>query len=126
MIGDMNQDRLKHAANVGFTPIDLTQGDNLGDLIAQVVGVPEVDAAIDAVGFEAKGQGKGGEEVPATVLNSLMTVVKAAGGIGIPGPLRHRGSGRQGRRWQDGQLEDAFRSWMGKVAPFLYRSDPLF
>jgi glutathione-independent formaldehyde dehydrogenase len=53
MIGDMNPDRLKHAANVGFTPLDLTRSDNLGDLIEAVVGKPEVDAAIDAVGFEA-------------------------------------------------------------------------
>ncbi|WP_213806960.1 formaldehyde dehydrogenase, glutathione-independent [Granulicella sp. dw_53] len=85
MIGDMNPERLKHAKSVGFIPIDLTQSDNLGDLIAAVVGKPEVDAAVDAVGFEAKAQGKDGEEAPATVLNSLMTVVRPAGGIGIPG-----------------------------------------
>ena len=85
MIGDMIPDRLKHAASVGFTPIDLTKSNDLGELIAAVVGVPEVDAAVDAVGFEAKAQGKDGAEAPATVLNSLMSVVRAAGGIGIPG-----------------------------------------
>jgi glutathione-independent formaldehyde dehydrogenase len=85
MIGDMNAERLKHAASVGFTPIDLTKSDNLGELIAAIVGKPEVDAAVDAVGFEAKAQGKDGAEAPATVLNSLMSVVRAAGGIGIPG-----------------------------------------
>ncbi len=85
MIGDMNADRLKHAASVGFVPLDLTKSDNLGDLIEAVVGKPEVDAAVDAVGFEAKAQGKNGGEAPATVLNSLMSVVRAAGGIGIPG-----------------------------------------
>ena len=85
MIGDMNADRLKHAAYVGFTPIDLTKSHDLGELIADVVGKPEVDAAVDAVGFEARAQGKDGEEAPATVLNSLMSIVRAAGGIGIPG-----------------------------------------
>src|ERR1700760_2087192 len=85
MIGDMNPERLKHAASVGFTPIDLTKSDNLGELIAAVVGKPEVDAAVDAVGFEARAHGKDGAEAPATVLNSLMSVVRAAGGIGIPG-----------------------------------------
>jgi glutathione-independent formaldehyde dehydrogenase len=85
MIGDMIPERLKHAESVGFTPIDLTKSDNLGELIAAVVGEPEVDAAIDAVGFEARAQGKDGQEAPATVLNSLMSVVRAAGGIGIPG-----------------------------------------
>jgi glutathione-independent formaldehyde dehydrogenase len=85
MIGDMNADRLKHAASVGFTPVDLTKSNDLGELIAAVVGKPEVDAAVDAVGFEARAQGKNGAEAPATVLNSLMSVVRAAGGIGIPG-----------------------------------------
>jgi glutathione-independent formaldehyde dehydrogenase len=85
MIGDMNQDRLKHAHSVGFTPIDLTQSQNLGDLIEKVVGKPEVDSAVDAVGFEARAQGKNGEEAPATVLNSLMAIVRAGGAIGIPG-----------------------------------------
>jgi glutathione-independent formaldehyde dehydrogenase len=85
LIGDMNAERLKHASSVGFTSIDLTKGDNLGELIAAVVGKPEVDAAIDAVGFEARAQGKNGAEAPATVLNSLMSIVRAAGSIGIPG-----------------------------------------
>jgi glutathione-independent formaldehyde dehydrogenase len=85
MIGDMIPARLKHAESVGFIPIDLTQSDNLGELIERVVGKPEVDSAVDAVGFEARAHGKNGEEAPATVLNSLMSVVRAAGGIGIPG-----------------------------------------
>jgi glutathione-independent formaldehyde dehydrogenase len=85
MIGDRNQDRLRHAASVGFTPIDVSQSDDLGELIASIVGKPEVDSAIDAVGFEAKAQGENDEEAPATVLNSLMSVVRPAGGIGIPG-----------------------------------------
>jgi glutathione-independent formaldehyde dehydrogenase len=102
MIGDMNADRLRHAASVGFTPIDLTKSDNLGDLIEAVVGKPEVDAAVDAVGFEAKAQGKNGTEAPAIVLNSLMSVVRAAGGIGIPGlyvtedPGAHEEGAKQG------------------------------
>ena len=38
------------------------------------------------MGFEARGHGKdSAKEAPATVLNSVMTVVKAGGNIGIPG-----------------------------------------
>ena len=86
LIGDMNQDRLKHAKAVGFEPIDLTRSEKLEDLIAQVLGVPEVDASIDAVGFEARGHGAQHTiEAPAAVLNSLMSITRAAGGIGIPG-----------------------------------------
>jgi len=56
LIGDMNQERLAHAKKVGFEPIDLTRHDRLGELVADVLGVPEVDCAIDCVGFEAKAQ----------------------------------------------------------------------
>ena len=50
------------------------------------MGVPEVDAAVDAVGFEARGHGSDADhEAPATVLNSIMTVTRAAGKLGIPG-----------------------------------------
>ncbi|WP_206244336.1 formaldehyde dehydrogenase, glutathione-independent [Novosphingobium terrae] len=83
MVGDFNKDRLAHAARVGFEPIDLSQSDRLGDLIAHVVGTNEVDSAIDAVGFEARGH-TGGEQ-PAIVLNQMMEITRAAGAIGIPG-----------------------------------------
>lgn len=83
MVGDFNKDRLAHAAKMGFTPIDLGAHDRLGEMIAAVVGEPEVDSAIDAVGFEARGH-SGGEQ-PAVVLNQMMEVTRAAGAIGIPG-----------------------------------------
>jgi glutathione-independent formaldehyde dehydrogenase len=83
IVGDMNADRLKHAQSFGCETVDLRQEGDLGDRIAQILGVPEVDSAVDCVGFEAKG-GKG-EEAPATVLNGLMAVTRAGGAIGIPG-----------------------------------------
>ena len=83
MIGDFNPDRLAHAAKVGFEPIDLAKSDRLGDLVAEVIGTDEVDSAIDAVGFEARGH-TGGEQ-PAVVLNQMMEITRAAGSIGIPG-----------------------------------------
>ncbi|NML12342.1 formaldehyde dehydrogenase, glutathione-independent [Sphingobium sp. AR-3-1] len=83
MIGDFNKDRLAHAAKVGFEPVDLTKNDRLGDLIADITGSNEVDSAIDAVGFEARGH-SGGEQ-PAVVLNQMMEITRAAGQIGIPG-----------------------------------------
>ncbi|GGG85739.1 glutathione-independent formaldehyde dehydrogenase [Salipiger pallidus] len=83
MIGDFNKERLDHASKVGFTPVDLSKGDNLPEMIAEITGSPEVDAAIDAVGFEARGH-SGGEQ-PAIVLNQMMEITRVAGGIGIPG-----------------------------------------
>ena len=87
MIGDMNKERLAHAKKVGFEPIDLTKHDRLGELVANVIGVPEVDSAIDCVGFEAKTESADGKvvEPPAVVLNGLMEITRPAGSIGIPG-----------------------------------------
>ncbi|WP_138464381.1 formaldehyde dehydrogenase, glutathione-independent [Poseidonocella sp. HB161398] len=83
MVGDFNKERLAHVARVGFEPVDLSASDRLGDMVAQITGTPEVDAAIDAVGFEARGH-SGGEQ-PATVLNQMMEVTRVAGSVGIPG-----------------------------------------
>ena len=48
--------------------------------------MPEVDSAVDCVGFEAHGHGgESGVERPATVLNALMEVTRAGGALGIPG-----------------------------------------
>jgi len=87
IVGDVNPARLVHARKVGFETVDLSQDASLADQIAQILGVPEVDCAVDAVGFEARGHGHEGarQEAPATVLNSLMEVTRAAGKIGIPG-----------------------------------------
>jgi len=84
IVGDMNADRLAQARTFGCETIDLSQGDP-GAQIEQLLGVPEVDCAVDAVGFEAKGHGHGAGEAPATVLNSLMDITAAGGSLGIPG-----------------------------------------
>jgi glutathione-independent formaldehyde dehydrogenase len=84
IVGDMNPDRLKQAASFGCETVDLSKGDPQ-DQIEQILGVPEVDSAVDAVGFEAKGHGKDAGEAPATVLNSLMGLTAAGGAMGIPG-----------------------------------------
>jgi len=84
IVADMNEDRLAQARSFGCETVNLTEGDPQ-DQIEQILGVPEVDCAIDAVGFEARGHGKDAEEAPATVLNSLMDITRAGGELGIPG-----------------------------------------
>lgn len=105
MIGDLNPERLQHAAHMGFTAIDLSKSDNLGEQIAAVTGKPEVDAAIDAVGFEARAQGSTGQEAPAAVLNALMSVVRPAGSIGIPGLYVTEDPGAQEEGARTGNLK---------------------
>jgi glutathione-independent formaldehyde dehydrogenase len=85
IVADLNEERLAQARSFGCETVDVSQGDP-GDQIAQILGVPEVDCGVDAVGFEAHGNGAdSGSEAPATVLNSLMTVTAAGGALGIPG-----------------------------------------
>jgi glutathione-independent formaldehyde dehydrogenase len=86
IVGDMIKDRLKQAKSFGCEIIDLTKDATLAQQIEQIVGVPEVDCAVDCVGFEAHGQGKDAKnEKPATVLNSIMEITRAGGSLGIPG-----------------------------------------
>jgi glutathione-independent formaldehyde dehydrogenase len=86
IVGDLIPERLKQARSFGCETIDLKKDATLAQQIEQIIGVPEVDCAIDCVGFEAHGQGKDAKtEKPATVLNSIMEVTRAGGGLGIPG-----------------------------------------
>jgi glutathione-independent formaldehyde dehydrogenase len=86
IVGDMIPERLAQAKSFGCEVIDVSKITNLGDAIAQLLGEPVVDCAVDCVGFEARGHGAGAaKEAPATVLNSLQEVVRAGGSIGIPG-----------------------------------------
>ncbi len=85
IVGDMIPDRLAQAASFGCETVDLSSGAELADMIEQILGEPQVDAACDAVGFEARGHGAGAAEAPATVLNDIMTVSRAGAALGIPG-----------------------------------------
>lgn len=85
IVGDLNEDRLAQARSFGCETVDVSQGDPR-DQIEQILGVPEVECGVDAVGFEARGHGDGAAtEAPATVLNSLMDLTEAGGALGIPG-----------------------------------------
>lgn len=85
IVGDLNPDRLAQARSFGCETVDVSLGDPAAQ-IEQILGVPEVDCGIDAVGFEARGHGHdAGQEQPATVLNSLMDITRAGGSLGIPG-----------------------------------------
>jgi len=86
IVGDMIPERLEQAKSFGCEIVDLRKEMPLADQIAEIIGVPEVDCAVDCVGFEAHGHGAdAGKEQPATVLNAAMTVTRAGGAIGIPG-----------------------------------------
>src|SRR6185503_19782701 len=88
IVGDLIPERLEQARSFGCEIVDVPKGDPK-DQIASLLGeerafainpprsIPEVDAGVDAVGFEARGHGEHtAEEVPATVLNSLMDLTR--------------------------------------------------
>jgi len=86
IVGDLIKDRLAQAKSFGCDIVDLTLEATLTEQLDKILGVPEVDAAIDCVGFEARGCGhEHTKEKPATVLNQMMQVTKAGGAVGIPG-----------------------------------------
>ncbi|WP_147803163.1 formaldehyde dehydrogenase, glutathione-independent [Alkalicoccus halolimnae] len=85
IVGDLIQERLDQAKSFGCETINLREHDDIGEQIEQILGTPEVDCAVDAVGFEASAHGAGGGEAPATVLNSIMQLTRAGGKLGIPG-----------------------------------------
>jgi len=109
LVGDMNAERLAHVQKVGFVPVDIRKSNSLEELIASVLGVPEVDASVDAVGFEAHGHGESADqEAPATVLNSLMAITRAGGAIGIPGLYVTEDPGAKDEAAQHGNLRMRF------------------
>jgi glutathione-independent formaldehyde dehydrogenase len=84
IVGDLNKERLQQARSFGCETVDISENTPLEEQIRAILGVDEVDCAVDAVGFEASAHGGGGE-APATVLNSVMAVTRAGGRLGIPG-----------------------------------------
>jgi glutathione-independent formaldehyde dehydrogenase len=85
IVGDLIPERLAQAKSFGCETVDVSKGD-ISAQIEEIIGEPEVDCAVDCVGFEARGHGHDADhEVPAAVLNSLMEITRAGGALGIPG-----------------------------------------
>lgn len=86
IVGDMKADRLNLVKNAGYEVVDLSKEMPLPDQIEAILGEREVDCGVDAVGFEAHGHGDASDtEKPETVLNDLMEIIRAGGGMGVPG-----------------------------------------
>src|SRR5215471_7654319 len=53
IVGDLIPERLAQARSFGCETVDVSLAASVGDQIEQILGVPEVDCAVDCVGFEA-------------------------------------------------------------------------
>lgn len=80
---DRVPERLAKVKSIGAIPIDFSKGDAV-DQILKIRGGREVDRGVDAVGYQAT-TNDGKTEKPNVVLEGLIRVVRATGGLGIPG-----------------------------------------
>src|SRR4029453_9245316 len=89
IVADMNADRLRQAAIFGCETINLGETDDVRGARGQILGGSgsgDVVPADHCVGLEARGHGAEGSqgEAPATGLNAIMDITRAAGRLGIP------------------------------------------
>jgi glutathione-independent formaldehyde dehydrogenase len=122
IVGDLNEERLAQARSFGCETIDVTQGPP-EEQIAGILGEPEVDCAVDAVGFEASA--KPGEEAPAVVLNQVQTVTRAGGSLGIPGLYVTGDPGAADPDAQEGTLKIRFGLGWAKSHAFFTGQCPV-
>ena len=106
IVGDLNDERLAQARSFGCETINVGEGTPIEEQIAGIVGEPEVDCAVDAVGFEASA--RAGEEAPAVVLNQVQTITRAGGSLGIPGLYVTGDPGASDPDAQEGTLKIRF------------------
>lgn len=79
---DRVPERLAAARKIGCIPIDFTKGDAVDQIIQLNGGM--VDRSVDAVGYQAVDP-NGSSEKPNIVLENMIRVTRACGGMGIPG-----------------------------------------
>src|SRR5690625_1251651 len=125
IVGDLIEERLAQARSFGCETVNLREHANLEEQIEQILGTPEVDCAIDAVGFEASGHGEGAGEAPAAVLNSVMGITRAGGRLGIPGLYVTGDPGAEDKDAQEGTLKIRFGLGFAKAHTFVTGQTPV-
>ncbi|HLS49166.1 MAG TPA: formaldehyde dehydrogenase, glutathione-independent, partial [Actinomycetaceae bacterium] len=124
IVSDLQEERLAQARSFGCETVNISKGDPV-DQIDQILGVPEVDCAVDAVGFEARGHGAEAEkEQPATVLNSLMQLARAGATLGIPGLYVTGDPGAEDEAAKRGALSLNFGLGFAKAHAFVTGQSP--
>jgi glutathione-independent formaldehyde dehydrogenase len=123
IVGDLNEQRLEQARSFGCEAINVGEGTPIEEQIAAITGEPEVDCAVDAVGFEASS--KPGEESPAVVLNQVQSITRAGGSLGIPGLYVTGDPGAADPEAQEGTLKIRFGLGWAKSHAFFTGQCPV-
>jgi len=85
--GDFIDGRLENAARMGAIPVNLDK-EKLADKVKSHLGKPEVDCGVDCVGYEScgpHGMKRHSDDERSEVLNTIISITKFGGGVGIPG-----------------------------------------
>jgi glutathione-independent formaldehyde dehydrogenase len=138
IVGDVNQDRLKQAKEMGCFIVDCgkVKSEKMNQELSQMLhGTTFVDCAIDAVGFESSQMGHGhiGEShVQAdrtAAINSCIQALKTGGNLSIPGVYLPGDTQEKGPLQFD--LQNVFMKGLtiktgqtpcASLMPFLYQS----
>ncbi|GAB2867506.1 glutathione-independent formaldehyde dehydrogenase [Actinoallomurus bryophytorum] len=120
---DAVPDRLDKAGELGAVPVDYRQGDPVERIreLRRKGGLPigeeamgGVEAAIDAVGFQACDRSVPGEENPAQVIADLARLVNPAGHIGIIGVHTEKDLHPAPQGYADGRLTVPWATFFAK------------
>ena len=109
---DRVPERLASARKIGCTAIDFTASDPVDAIIEKNGGM--VDRAVDCVGYQAVDQ-SGSTEKPNVVLEQLIRVTRATGGLGVPGLYVPADPGAVDERSKEGQILIPFGKLFEKV-----------
>jgi len=115
IVGDTNHDRLKLAKKFGCLTLDLTdQNIKMNESIDRLLGEPVVDAAIDCVGFEARGHGFSCDHNhPNQAINACIESARFGGSVGIPGVYLTEDPKAQDSNLQKGKITlDFGKGWV--------------
>jgi len=108
---DKQPDRLKLAELADCTPVDFSDGDPVQQIMDATTGLG-VDCGVEAVGWQA--HDPTGEEHPELVLDNLVSVVKAHGGIGVVGVYVPQDPGGPTELAQEGRVAFDYGSFFTK------------
>lgn len=98
---DKEPDRLRLAESIGATAVDLSAGDPVEQIMDATDG-RGTDCGVEAVGYQA--HDASGEEHPELVLDNLVAVVRATGGIGVVGVYLPEDPGARDEAAQQGRI----------------------
>ena len=125
IVGDMIPERLQQARSFGCETIDLKNDASLADQIDHILGAPEVDCAVDCVGFEARGHGRDvGRGAACHRAQRVDDGDARRRRNRHSGSIRHRRSGRSGSGRQDRESEHPYRTRLGQVPHIRNRTVP--